>query len=425
MKQYDKYKDSGIAWIGKLPEHWETRILSQVATEYFISNKEIKHQNLLSLSYGRIINKDIMTTEGLLPASYDTYQVIREGNIVLRLTDLQNDKRSLRVGLCTQEGIITSAYLALFPRKGILSPYLYQLLHTADIKKVFYGMGSGLRQNLNWQELRKLVLPLPPLSEQEAIVAYLEEKTSEMDALVTKKEELIVHLRELKQSTIAKAVTQGLDATASLVPSGIPWLGDIPKHWEVKRMRHFIELFSDKGHPNETLLSVVRDQGVIIRDVESKDENHNYIPSDLSGYKRVEAGDFVINKMKAWQGSYAVSEYQGIVSPAYYTCKLNFPNKQFFNLAVRSKAYVPFFAQCSKGIRVGQWDLEPTSLKEIPFFLPPKEEQEAIVAYIEQKTDEIDRLIECTEQEIARIRELKQSLIADAVTGCFKVPTLK
>ena len=262
-------------------------------------------------------------------------------------------------------------------------------------------------------------------SEQEAIVAYLEEKTSEMDALVTKKEELIVHLRELKQSTIAKAVTQGLDATASLVPSGIPWLGDIPKHWEVKRMRHFIELFSDKGHPNETLLSVVRDQGVIIRDVESKDENHNYIPSDLSGYKRVEAGDFVINKMKAWQGSYAVSEYQGIVSPAYYTCKLNFPNKQFFNLAVRSKAYVPFFAQCSKGIRVGQWDLEPTSLKEIPFFLPPKEEQEAIVAYIEQKTDEIDRLIECTEQEIARIRELKQSLIADAVTGRFKVPTLK
>ena len=190
-------------------------------------------------------------------------------------------------------------------------------------------------------------------------------------------------------------------------------------------MRHFIELFSDKGHPNETLLSVVRDQGVIIRDVESKDENHNYIPSDLSGYKRVEAGDFVINKMKAWQGSYAVSEYQGIVSPAYYTCKLNFPNKQFFNLAVRSKAYVPFFAQYSKGIRVGQWDLEPTSLKEIPFFLPPKEEQEAIVANIEQKTDEIDRLIECTEQEIARIRELKQSLIADAVTGRFKVPTLK
>ena len=106
MKQYDKYKDSGIAWIGKLPEHWETRILSQVATEYFISNKEIKHQNLLSLSYGRIINKDIMTTEGLLPASYDTYQVIREGNIVLRLTDLQNDKRSLRVGLCTQEGFL-------------------------------------------------------------------------------------------------------------------------------------------------------------------------------------------------------------------------------------------------------------------------------------------------------------------------------
>lgn len=421
MKRYDKYKESGIPWIGNIPEHWEVRMLSQLSQEYFVSNKDIKHQNLLSLSYGRIIQKKIDTTEGLLPASYDTYQVIRRENIVLRLTDLQNDHKSLRVGLSMQEGIITSAYLTLASRSNVNPKFLYFSLHTADIKKVFYGMGSGLRQNLNWKELRKLCLPLPPLSEQEAIVAYLEEKVAQMDSLAAKQEAQIAYLRELKQAIIARAVTQGLDPQAPLRPSGIPWIGAIPKHWEEVKMRKIIDFFSDKGFPDETLLSVVRDQGVIIRDTESKEENHNYIPNDLSGYKRVQQGDFVINKMKAWQGSYAVSDYQGIVSPAYYTCKLRIPNKVFFNLAIRSMVYIPFFTKYSKGIRVDQWDLTPIGLKNIPFFLPPLSEQEAIVAYINRKTEEIDRLIAMTEQEIARVRELKQTLIADVVTGRINV----
>ena len=111
----------------------------------------------------------------------------------------------------------------------------------------------------------------------------------------------------------------------------------------------------------------MREKGVIIRDIESKEENHNYIPDDLSGYKYVSVGQFVINKMKAWQGSYAVSKYNGIVSPAYYVCELNFPHKEFFNIAIRSKFYVPFFIQYSKGIRVGQWDLSPIGLKSILF----------------------------------------------------------
>lgn len=249
----------------------------------------------------------------------------------------------------------------------------------------------------------------------------MEEKVAQMDNLVAKQEAQIAYLRELKQAIIAKAVTQGLDPQAPLRPSGIPWIGNIPEHWEEVKMRKIIDFFSDKGYPDETLLSVVRERGVIIRDTESKEENHNYIPSDLSGYKRVQQGDFVINKMKAWQGSYAVSDYQGIVSPAYYTCKPRIPNKVFFNLAIRSKVYVPFFTQYSKGIRVDQWDLSPIGLKDIPFFLPPPSEQEEIVTYINHKAEEIDRLIAMTEQEIARVRELNQTLIADVVTGRINV----
>lgn len=198
--------------------------------------------------------------------------------------------------------------------------------------------------------------------------------------------------------------------------SGVKWIGEIPSHWKIKSLRNFISITSDKGHPKEQLLSVVREQGVIIRNVDSKEENHNFIPDDLSGYKLVKEGQLVINKMKAWQGSYAVSNFRGIVSPAYYTCNLKFSNKDFFNEAIRSKAYVPFFTQYSKGIRVGQWDLSPIGLKEIPFFLPTETEQRAIVSFLDTELGKIDTYVDKEQQLIERLKELKQSVIAHAVT---------
>ena len=202
-----RMKDSGIPWIGMIPEHWETRTLSQMARVHFISNKNVHHQNLLSLSYGKIVCKDINTTEGLLPASFDNYQIVEDGNIVLRLTDLQNDHKSLRVGLSTQEGIITSAYLAIEAFTGILPKYLYFLLHSIDVKKIFYSMGNGLRQSLNWTELRKLKCIVPPIFEQQAIVDYIEAKLSKIDSCIADLQAEIDYLKEFKQRLISDVVT--------------------------------------------------------------------------------------------------------------------------------------------------------------------------------------------------------------------------
>ena len=130
--------------------------------------------------------------------------------------------------------------------------------------------------------------------------------------------------------------------------SNVSWIGMVPEHWGAKQLRSFLSLFTEKGHGDAQLLSVTREQGVIERDKEDNEENHNFVPEDLSGYKYIKKGDFAINKMKAWQGSYAVSDYCGIVSPAYFTCKLKGVNKQFFSKAIRSKAYIPFFTQYSK-----------------------------------------------------------------------------
>ena len=163
-------KNSNVEWIGEMPKGWTIQYLFQLATQVKNKNHDLKEQNLLSLSYGKIRRKNIETTDGLLPESFDGYNIIEEGDIVLRLTDLQNDHTSLRVGRSTERGIITSAYTTLHPSKET-SKFLYFALHSFDIKKGFYGMGSGVRQGLNYDEVKKLLIPFPPLSEQEAIAS--------------------------------------------------------------------------------------------------------------------------------------------------------------------------------------------------------------------------------------------------------------
>lgn len=199
-------------------------------------------------------------------------------------------------------------------------------------------------------------------------------------------------------------------------PTGISWLPEIPAHWDMAQLRKYLSLVSIKGKGDKQLLSVTREKGVIVRNVDDPEENHNFVPDDLSGYKYVQPGQFVINKMKSWQGSYGVSEYEGIVSPAYYVCALKFPNKTFFSKAIRSRAYVDFFAQWSKGIRVGQWDLEPIALKSIPFFEPPIGEQEIIVAYLDKQMALIESCVSQRERELQTLNELKQAEIAAVVT---------
>lgn len=211
-------KSSQQSWIGDIPAHWEEKMLFQCAAEQKISNKNVHNQNLLSLSYGRIVNKDINTTTGLLPASFDTYQIIHDGNIILRLTDLQNDHKSLRVGLSTQTGIITSAYTCLKTRENMLSEYLYLLLHSYDVSKLFYGMGGGVRQSIGYNDIRRMIVLLPPKEEQREIVSYCLEVQAKIDLLIDSIKKEISYLGELQIKTIADVVTGQVDVRAVNIP---------------------------------------------------------------------------------------------------------------------------------------------------------------------------------------------------------------
>lgn len=194
------------------------------------------------------------------------------------------------------------------------------------------------------------------------------------------------------------------------------WLGKIPGDWEVHNLRTILTPQTQRNQPDLPLLSVVREKGVIVRNVDDKDENHNYIPDDLSNYKVVNIGQFAMNKMKAWQGSYGVSKYQGIVSPAYYIFDLNGVQPDFFHAAVRSKAYVPFFGRASDGVRVGQWDLSLDAMKNIPFTVPPLPEQQQIVRFLRAAESRINRFIRNKRRLIALLKEQKQAIISQAVT---------
>lgn len=421
MKRYPKYKDSGIQWLGQIPEHWDEKRLASLFTDDVVANSDFAYKHAYKFYYGTLVPKGEVGNEEEYRETYVKYSVLKKNDIVLNGLNLNYDFVSQRVAIAPADGIITSAYLVARPRKTTFADYYLYVFKTMDNMKMFHGMGTGIRLTLSFAELKKQMLPFPPLPEQEKIVEYIDSKTNKIDAYVAERERELQALTELKQSQIAEVVTRGLNPDAPLKDSGIPWIGMIPEHWENKQLRAFLKLFTEKGHGDAQLLSVTREQGVILRDKDNKEENHNFVPEDLSGYKYVEKGDFVVNKMKAWQGSYAVSKHDGIVSPAYYTCKLKGVDEDFFSLAIRSKVYVSFFASYSKGIRVGQWDLEPNALKAIPFFLPPIKEQKAIVEFVNTKRDHIDTMIANLESEIAYLKEYKQRLIADAVTGAINV----
>lgn len=200
-------KDSGIEWVGKIPKGWSVNVLFQLITQVKNKNVGLKEKNLLSLSYGKIKRKNIETTDGLLPASFDNYNIIEENDIVLRLTDLQNDHTSLRVGRVTERGIITSAYVTIRPFNSEYSEYLYFLLHSYDIKKGFYGMGSGVRQGLNFDEVKMLKIVLPPIDQQKRIVKYINDRCNSIDILLNEKQALIADLESYKKSLIYEVVT--------------------------------------------------------------------------------------------------------------------------------------------------------------------------------------------------------------------------
>lgn len=410
-------KDSGISWVGEIPKEWTIMPLYCFYSERKNKNIFGAENNLLSLSYGKVIRKDINTSEGLLPSNYNGYNIVEAGDIIIRPTDLQNDKRSLRTGLSKERGIITSAYIALKSKNGINSRFYHYLLHTYDILKVFYNMGNGVRQGLNYDEFAKLMVYSPSDTEQQRIAEFLDRECGKIDGLKADIQAQIDTLEQYKRSVITEAVTHGLNPSAPMKDSGAGWMPFIPLHWKADKLKFHLRQRGIKNQIDKQVLSLYREYGIVPKD--SRDDNHNVTSEDVSDYRYVRVGDFVVNKMKAWQGSVAVSNYEGIVSPAYFVYEFldDLINKRYFHYLMRNKTYATEFRRLSGGIREGQWDLPSEALNNTIILLPPLEEQQEIADYLDNKCAEIEQIIADKKSQIETLDNYKKSLIFEYVTG--------
>ncbi|KWV59355.1 hypothetical protein AS026_28635 [Rhizobium altiplani] len=420
---YDSYKDSGVEWIGDVPDQWLVEPGRQCLYENRDRNTGMKESTVLSLSYGRVIVKDEDKLTGLVPESFETYQVVQPGDIIIRGTDLQNDTTSLRTGLAKDKGIITSAYINLRPKAEIDPVFLHYLLHSYDVKKVFYALGSGLRQNLSYDDFKYLRLPIPSPPEQRAIVAFLDEKCAKVNEAVRIEEEQIALLRERRQILIHQAVTRGLNPNAPMKDSGIEWIGQIPANWGVVPLKRLFRERNDRSTTGaETLLSLRMNEGL----VPHNDVSDKPIGADaLKDYKKVFAGQLVMNRMRASIGIFGIVTSSGIVSPDYAIFDIApRASGDFFLQLFKTGVMGEQFRNASRGLGTGSsgfMRLYTDDFGAISVALPPLTEQGAIVLHINNLSEQIGDAVRLKEGQIAVLKEFKSSLINEAVTGKIKV----
>jgi type I restriction enzyme S subunit len=418
--RYDSYKPSGVEWLGDVPEDWQVLPGRACLYENKDKNTGMQESTVLSLSYGNVVVKPEEKLTGLVPESFETYQIIEPGDIIIRGTDLQNDVTSLRTGLAKNRGIITSAYLNLRPHNNVLPFYLHYVLHGYDVKKVFYGLGSGLRQNLSFLDFKYLDLPLPDTATQERIVAFLDDKTHKIDRAVKIKQGQIALLKERKQIIIKEAVTKGLNADAPMKDSGIDWIGQIPVHWDRMANKFIFRLKKDtvgKRAPEYDLLSLTL-RGIIKRDMENPEGK---FPAEFDTYQEVVPGDFVFCHFDVEETPRTVglSEFWGMITGAYTVYQTSDEFDRRFLL------YFYLFADADKKLRSLYKGLRNTIPKDVfgrfKTPLPPLEEQREIVKHIDESSAKVEAAIELKERQIEALKEYKDTLINSAVTGKIKV----
>lgn len=430
MKRYEAYKDSGVDWIGEVPEGWE--ILP--SKRYFNFEKKINKNyfsnNILSLTLRGVVNNDIENPEGLVPKDYATYQFFQKGDLVFKLIDLENISTS-RVGIVHEDGIMSSAYIRLICGPKIFNKYAYYFYFSLYKNQVFNKLGSGVRSTLNPTDLLNLAFVNPSFSEQTAIAEFLDDKTAKIDQTIGIRQKEIDLLKERRQILIQQAVTGKIvwDASTNawtepveVKDSGVDWIGEIPEHWEVRKLKYLISEFNVRSiDGTEELLSLSKYKGVIPKS--TLEERAGGAESHI-GYKIVRKNDLVINKMQAVNGLLAVSRISGITSPdysVYFSKNSKHLNIYYLQYLLLQSEYLSEFKRRVTGVMEGFIRLYTDDLYEIKIHLPKFEEQLEIVSYIKAIEAKIAKAITLKEQEIEKLKEYKTVLIDNVVTGKVKI----
>ena len=420
-----RMKDSGIKWIGQIPEEWGIKKLSQSFSEHKLKNLGNIEQNLLSLSYGKIVRKSIKSSVGLLPESFETYNIIDSNDIVLRLTDLQNDKRSLRTGLANERGIITSAYLTIRLIDGNDSAkYYHYLLHSYDKCKVFYNFGGGVRQGGTWDDLSVLKMIAPPKDEQTKIADFLDKKVAQLDEVKSLLEEQIKTLEDYRQSLIYETVTKGLDKTVPLKDSGVEWIGQIPEGWGVKPIKYLVtyddEVLTQSVINSNKLINYVDIGSVNLVDGISKYQELSILDAPSRARRIAQKGDTIISTVRTYLKAIAFVEDDYIVSTGFCVLRPRKINNRYFNYAIMSNSFTELVSKYAWGVSYPA--ISASQLVNIPVSYPKSANEQILIAdFLDKKTEQINQMIAIKKEQIENINKQRQTLIYDVVTGKRRV----
>lgn len=434
MERYQSYKDSGVQWLGKIPNHWNVCSVRSYVQEYVEKNKPEKTRELLALSYalGVTLYRDKQFNMDRVKEDYEEYKIVYENVLVVSPNDII--KGSAYVS--KYYGCISPMYLTLRSRfdDPIYLIFLSYLLRTKPAGRIFFSIAKGLigsvlengkyvtrRMSVSRHDLMAFKVVMPPLPEQHAIVSYLDDKCAKIDKTIEGMEKQIVLLQEMKQRVIADAVTRGLDKTVRMKKSGIAWLDEVPEHWEVHRAKN---LFNKEQRPiqdGDDIVTCFRDGEVTLR--KNRRTTGFTEATDYSHYQHICVGDLVIHQMDAFAGSAGVSDSDGMGTPVLSVCTAKYDNvdNHFFSHVVRLMGKNGYILSLARGIRERSSDFRFDTFSKQWLPVPPIEEQRTIVSYINERTAKIETLAKKIEQEIVYLKEYKQRLISDVVTGQVKV----
>lgn len=422
FKKYDAYKDSEVDWIGEIPSEWAVLRAKNLFNFRKIINTKYQCDNVLSLTLRGVVNNSFDNPEGLIPKDYATYQIFNKNDLVFKLIDLENISTS-RVGLVHEKGIMSPAYIRLECKETVIPKFAYYYFYNLYLQAVFNKLGAGVRSTLSQKDLLELPYLYLCKEQQIKIVDFLETKILEIDQAIALKEQQISLLNERKQILIQKVVTQGLNPNVPMKDLGVEWIGKIPEHWDIKKLKYVLKERSERSTDGlETLLMMSQIHGLVVRSEYSEKAE---VAATTVGNKLVYKNDLVFNKLKAHLGVFfsSVHDFTGSVSPDYAVYKpVNFiENTKFLELLFRHPLYIKQFILRSSGIVEGLIRLYTTELFDLKIAIPPNHEQTAILAYIEEQSIRFDEAVKTYSQQIEKLKEYKTTLINDAVTGKIKV----
>lgn len=424
MKRYESYKDSGVEWLGEVPSHWELKRLKQLFVEK-------KHRQNLSLncgaiSFGKVIEKaDDKVTE----ATKRSYQEVLKGEFLINPLNLNYDLISLRIALSEIDVVVSAGYIVLKEKQIINKKYFSYLLHRYDVAYMKL-LGSGVRQTINYGHISDSILVIPPLSEQQKIAQFLDDKTAKIDQAVDLAEKQIALLKEHKQILIQNAVTRGLNPDVPLKDSGVEWIGQVPEHWEVKKIKHVTSKIGSGITPLGGGSNYI-DGGIPLL----RSQNIHFDRIDLNDVARI--SEFTHNSMKnskVRKGDVLLNITGGSLGRCFYVdsneemnvnqhvCIIR-PNKKintiFLNMLLASEIgqkQIWFFQQGG-----GREGLNFQAIKNFYLPLPDLEEQQKIAIYLDKQAAKIDQAIALKTAHIEKLKEYKSVLINDVVTGKVRV----